>query len=419
MNSNIFVLDNGASYLLLDINSLRTCSIDKRDFTRENLQRTVSEQFSDQRPYFERLKPQNEQPEKLTPTIVTSYACNYACEYCYQRPSKSIYDRMKPEDIDAIYRFYQVFCERYNFPFEFEAFSIMGGEPLLPENRGVLEKIVQVWPDCTLTFTTNGSYLLDYEDYLLSCKSNVRVSLDGTEKTHYSRRKTADLAAYGRAIEGISHLIEKGKKITVLTVFSPDHLDDYSQFFDQLESLGWKQDASSKIELAFLPEIGNGSDDRKLEKVMKDLEAYAALRTRDPRAGAVNVIKLVPGANPLFTALEQASKGFYEPYRCGILTNPSFAFLPDGSIMPCLAVQDKQFSVGRFKPKFEVNEDLIAALAKRRIDEMERCRDCSKRALCGGGCVATVLAKKKDVAAVCCDLWDNLEYLNYLEWVMR
>lgn len=417
MSGNIYLLDNGPSVLLVDINSLCFCEISKNDFTEENVRRAAAEKLSDPRPYFERLKPEKAEPKEVGFSVVTSFACNYACEYCYQRPSKSIYDRMKPEDVDGIYRFYQYISGSDDIPFGFDIINIMGGEPLLPENRGVLQRVAELWPDTTLQITTNGTYLAEFEEFLLSNKTAIRVSLDGTEQTHYSRRKTNDPEAYRKAIDAIRQLLAKGKEVVIMTVFSPDHVEEYRKFFDELEELGWGE--GSLIELGFMPEIGCGNDDYRHEQILRSLEAFSVLREQDPRTRLVDARKLVPGAIPFVNALRKASMGVYNPYRCACLHEPGYAFMPDGAVMPCLEVQDRRFAIGRFKPEFELNEVLVKTLAARRIDTMERCKSCRYRVFCGGGCLATVIDKTKDAAAVWCELWEKTDYLDYLEQVMR
>lgn len=418
MGSNIYFIDKGPSILMVDLNSLHTCEVSKDGLTRETLQRKIDEAFADQRPYFERLQPQVNPERKQSAVIITSFACNYSCEYCYQKPSKSIYDRMKPEDIDSIVRFFQVYSEKRGIPIELSDIGIMGGEPLLLENREVLEKIKQTWPQCPLAITTNGSNLLEYEDFLKSSNIEVAVSIDGTEKTHFSRRKTNDPLAYRKAIDGIRHLVEGGKKVGILTLFSPDNIDDYSLFFDEMEDLGWSHDGQSKIKLVFSPEIECGNDSRILSTVMEELEAFVALRRKDPRAWAVHAKQLLPGAASLTDALDLATKGFYTPYRCNVLSGAGFTFLPDGYVMPCIGIQNRQFSIGRFKPDIEINERIIELLAKRRVDKIEQCRACSKRVLCNGGCLATVLAKKDDPTALCCDIWEKPDYMKYFEAIV-
>lgn len=416
MGSNIYFIDNGPSVLLVDLNSLRTCEINKQDFTADAVKRAVAEHFSDSRPYFERLKPKKLTDDRISPTIVTSFACNYACEYCYQRPSKGMYDRMTPHGIDAIYGFYKFFCEKHQFPFEFDYITVIGGEPLLPENRAVLRRIVEVWSDQPLRITTNGAYLLDYAEFLIAHNVELTVSLDGTEQTHFARRKTADPLAYRKAIDGIRLLLSNNLKISISAVFSPKNLNDYCAFFDEMETLGWLKNPN--LCLTFLGEDGFGTDDRSYESVMQNLEAFVSLRRADKRAWYVNARKLLPGGTALTDALELASFDEYRPYRCGCLYNPSFAFLPDGSVMPCLSIQDSRFQIGRFLPEPELNEEYYTALANRRIDRMEKCRECSKRVLCKGSCLSTVLHKQGNCTSIDCSMWQNLDFLSYYEAVM-
>ena len=416
MNDNVYVLDLGASYLLVDLNSLCHCTIEKQSFTKETVQRVLDNELQDQRPFFTRLSPDNLQPDRPDMVIVTSFHCNYACQYCYQEPSKGMKDRLLPEDVPSILSFWKQYSERYAIPLRFGEISIVGGEPLLEENRCTIQAVSDLWPDSPLMFTTNGANLPAYADFLLSRRVHVRVSLDGTKETHYSRRKTVDPFAYDRAIDGIRLLLQYEKDITILTVFSPAHLPDYPRFFDLLEDLGWLHTPHLKV--AFLPEIGCGSDDISLDSIRENLEAFQLLRRTDPRAVHVNAWKLLPGSLAFACALYRSDAGFYNPYRCAFLHNSSYSFFPDGSVRGCLLMQSDSDCIGHFLPEVSINEAYIQRLSERRVDRLENCKECPQRVLCLGGCPATARKILNDAAAPYCGFWKSGNFLSYYEMIM-
>ena len=361
--------------------------------------------------------PAEPDPQGICPVIVTSFRCNYACEYCYQASGKACRDRLKPEDIPAIHHFYKEFCSRYSIPLVYDGVSVIGGEPLLPENRPTLLAVSEQWPDCTLQFTTNGACLPEYLDFLLSRRSVVRVSLDGTKDTHYSRRRPSDPAAYGNAVLGIRQLLRNDRDVTVMTVFSPHHTEDYPLFFDFLENLGWLH--SKHLRVGFIPEVGCGTDDISRGNVLRNLNAFQSLLEKDPRAAYVDARKLLPGGTALADALRLAASGRYDPYRCGSLSEPSYTFFPDGSVRACLSMQNADPCIGRFMPEIIINESYIRRLAERRIDRMGACRACPVRVLCRGGCPATAEKKTGDAAAPYCGFWKEGHFLSYYEMIMR
>lgn len=416
MNDNIYVLDMGASYLLVDLNSLCHCIIDKQSFTKEAVQRALDNELQDQRPYFTRLSSEELPPDRISPVIVTSFRCNYACQYCYQKPSKGTKDRLLPEEVPGILSFYREYSARYSIPLQFGGISIIGGEPFLEENRSTIQAIADLWPDCPLMFTTNGANLSDYADFLLQHDVHIRVSLDGTKETHYSRRKTVDPFAYDRAIDGIRHLLQHEKDVTVITVFSPAHLPDYPRFFDLLEELGWLH--TPHIKLGFLPEIGCGSDDISWDSIRQNLEAFQLLHRTDPRAVHVDARKLLPGSLSFTYALDRSNTGYYNPYRCGSLFSSSYAFFPDGSVRACMSMQSGTDCIGRFLPEISINEAYIQRLSERRVDRLEDCKKCPQRVLCLGGCPATAEKKLGNAAAPYCGFWKKGNFLSFYEMIM-
>lgn len=416
MHDQIYCLDMDRAYLLVDLNTLCYHSIEKSEFTEQKVQQVLAEHFQDSRPYYKRLEPFVDTVSACAPVIVTSFHCNYACEYCYQTPYKSIRERLLPEDIPQIYKFYEQYCSQYDIPLAFDGVGIIGGEPLLPENRDTIQAIAETWPDCRFQYTTNGTYIHEYLDFLLSHESIVRVSLDGTKETHYSRRKTKDPTAYDKAIEGIRILVERGQKIVIITVFSAKNISDYPRFFDLLEGLGWLH--KENISLGFIPEIGCGGDDIKRETILENLEAYQKLCEMDPRAERVDSVKLLPGSLSFSSGIRLAASGQYDPYRCSCLYSPSYAFFPDGSVRGCISMQNAENCIGRFLPEITINTQYIDKLAQRRVDRIEACKDCKHSFLCKGGCPATAEKKTGIASATYCGFWKEGNFLSYYETIM-
>lgn len=75
---------------------------------------------------------------------------------------------------------------------------------------------------------------------------------------------------------------------------------------------------------------------------------------------------------------------------CG-LSNLSIGY--DGSIYPCHMLHDDKFSIGNLYTDFEKGEDIFLAICdlkpcKASVDEIDGCKECEFRYVCGGGCRA-------------------------------
>ncbi len=411
MNDNIYVIDAGQNYMIINIDSLEYIMIPKNEILKFSYDEKLKVKLS----YIDRFKPVSSK-EIIEPTIITSFNCNYSCEYCFEHGIERCHERLLPQDIPLIMDFYQAYCNLYSFPFTFGALTIMGGEPLLPENRETLEHISELWPDSLLKITTNGTYIEEYSDYIINNKVQFKVSVDGTEEIHFRRRRCQQKDAYEKAIKGISMLLNNQINTTIVTVFNPENIENYPRFFDLLEGIGWLR--VPELTVGFVLEIGCGGDDIATDNVIRALKAFRKLKSIDKRAYYVNAQKLVPGCLNLVEAIMEAQQKMYDPYRCVCLGSPDFTFFPDGTIHLCTAFQNSSGCVGRYKPNIEIDQEKIELFRKRRIDTMSKCKKCSMKALCRGGCAATVMKKLGNPLGVCCELWESPLFLEYFETVL-
>ncbi len=413
MEDNIYCLDIGTKYLVINIKTLEIISISKSKFIKMGNSKKVYKQFKTGSSYLKRFSPVL--GEKLiSPTLVTSFKCNYQCNYCYQQDMKKQSERLQPTDIVLVKSFYEEYCKQYSFPLKYGAISIIGGEPLLPENKLTLETIAENWSGNTLQVTTNGTYILEYADFIKKNNMKFKVSIDGIEEVHLKERVCLQANVYKKAMDGIAFLLEQDVETVIISVFNPNNVKSYSAFFDLLESMGWLQ--NPRLSLAFIPEIGVGCDDINKEYLIKSLQALRELRRIDERATHVNIQRMVPGAINLQSAIKFAEKGYYEPYRCTNLYMPNFCFLPDGEIYICLGmISDSRGCVGRYKPKIEMYHERIEMFRQRRIDGNIKCRDCDMKVFCQGECLATALKKTGAVLGCSCELWGHTEFLEYIE----
>lgn len=415
MKQEIRFLTFDDSVLIVDLNSLNSTVINKNYLTRDVVENIISV-WSGEKPYYERLTPINTK-SNVDVLIIPSFSCNYTCSYCYQEKQKKSVDKMSISDIDSIYEFCKRFCEFKEIELKFGNIEIMGGEPFLLENKAVINKAFQTWPESNFIFTTNGTFLLDFIPSFEGKKVNVRVSLDGAEHTHYRRRHTKQRWAYNRALEGIKHLIEKNIPTLIITVFNPECIEEYSEFFDIMDKLGWRKGAP--INCAFIPEVDNGSDGIDCETVLKNINAYIELKKMDLRASYVDARKLVPGGIKLIEALSLANEGKYNPYRCFAVDSSKLTFMPNGNVKTCISLPDELGCIGTYKKSISFNYAVIEALMSRRVDKMEKCRECVMRVFCCGGCVATAADMNGNLTDCYCNLWENPVFLGKMEEMFR
>lgn len=362
------------------------------------------------------LMPNAEDNEKIQSiTIVTSYKCNYQCEYCYEQNEKTKIDCMSPFLVEKVRDFYQAFFPANETKVFSDTINVIGGETLLLENRPIIEKIIDVFEFNHLVITTNGTFLSEYIDLFAPIKSKLllKVSIDGTEEMHYSRRHTKDKNAYKKALYGIQKALNNGIKVLVISVFNPQFsVYEYCLFFNQMEEYGWLK--NELLSLAFLPEMNSNMDDISNESVNENIEAYIELLKSDKRACFVLADKLFPGMSNFKKAKALAEKGSYTRYRCECLYGPNYSFLPDGKIKFCMAAKGEEGIIGEYYPIPRINEKMITLLRERTNDK-GKCKDCSFINFCKGGCPVNSVNSGLGATEHVCGVWNTPTFLKYGE----
>ncbi len=338
--------------------------------------------------------------------IHPSYSCNYRCSYCYENERKQDYSRLTVDDIYSIDKFYLLYDQLFNTKTAIKQIVISGGEPFLPENRVFVEEALAHW-DSNISIITNGVFLINYVPLLSSRKNLVlSVSLDGTESMHYKYRKTTNYASYSLTVNGIQEALAAGIRVVISSVFHPDLLEEYSSFFNYLESLGWLENPLVSMTLG-LKVSGTGSGAIDIDYLYQSLEALAILKEKDPRINCFDISSLIPGCKSVSTALKNAGNGKYNPYRCYVLNSPSFSFFPNGKVSFCSTIDQEIGYVGQIRPSITIDKDKIEKLHFRTINNLVGCQSCNKRIFCKGNCPATSIASTNSFLGNVCTYWGN------------
>ncbi|MBQ7430582.1 MAG: 4Fe-4S cluster-binding domain-containing protein [Butyrivibrio sp.] len=348
---------------------------------------------------------------------MTGFDCNYSCEYCYQNQKKGDEcNHLTSNDIDRVVDFYEWLGEKNNKKYIITAIDIVGGEPLLPNNFEIIKYLFDKFNNAQITITTNGTYLMKYFDLLNENKDRVflKVSIDGEKTQHYKRRKPANEAFYDMTIQAIRNMVNVGINIAVSCVFDATYLE-YQSFLNELEELGWPK--RKNISLNLLPKLRCGSDGMDIAEVVENISSLKTLYQKDERVKCANYEKIIPGMNRFKRAIALAQEGKYIPYRCDAMYKPSYAFFPDGTIHFCIASMGEKGVVGRYRPNYEIYEDVVHLLKERRIDQTPKCMQCKYRVFCNGECAATSIDITGDVCGHNCGLWQDDTILNCMDGI--
>jgi len=176
-------------------------------------------------------------------TILTTYACNLKCTYCFQESSRA---HIKMDNQTSEHTIVWIKEKLLQFGYKQLYIIFYGGEPLV--NKPALENIaahLKAWcEDQGIRFKfmlqTNG-YLMTPEcidQYLELGLDQVRISVDGVgEKHDRTRPLRGGGGSFDRIIKNIVACVDK-VKIGISTSYEKDDTDKIEELLDYFDNLG-------------------------------------------------------------------------------------------------------------------------------------------------------------------------------------
>ena len=325
-----------------------------------------------------RKRNTNRKANKGHITFIMTYDCNFRCPYCFEE-MVSEHDEeqathakkavLTPTLIDAALAFAGE---------DLRSIALFGGEPLLPKTRPALEYLLSRVPDKVYSIATNGYYLEEFFDLLSKINlSQVKVTLDGEEETHNSRRYLANKEpTYQKVMAGIKKYLENQIPVCIRMNVDASNIATGKRL--KMKLLKEFSAFENLLSFEMSPIIGATINERAkifLDLYHSDIENSQEERERRNRLFGtgtpfLNAITIKKRPEPVYTLCAAHENGF--------------SFDPHGKIFPCLvAVGNDELAIGTYYPavKFEEN-----SLRDRNIDSIPQCRECKYSLLCGGGC---------------------------------
>ena len=327
--------------------------------------------------------------DTLSSVILTTYDCNLACIYCYERQEnviKPIYMSIETAKDVAEY------IERRAKTIRPKRLSIAlyGGEPLLNIDAGItiLERLKKYCSENNVKIgnglITNGTLITReiierLQEYNLA---SIQVSIDGTKEIHDKRRPFRDgRGSFDIIMKNISEIVDvlPPKTIVIRVNIDKMNYNNFPLFLDYLEDVGLKY----KIKLG----IG----------IPRGVFPYCTKMQFSEYEIADRVFNLWK------TAIKRGFTYHIEPQPalCSALQENSQIIDPKGDIYKCWAfVGLKQYIVGsiysnKYKPIY------YAFLTKMQPIPV-KCRNCNILPYCNGGCLYEAYYMTKDPFNIIC-----------------
>lgn len=330
------------------------------------------------------------QTDNLSMTIAPTFACNFACPYCYENAKEGF---MSQEVMDAICKEVEKAAENKK--------SIhvtwYGGEPLLAKNIiwKLSDKFITYTEKFDVKYTaqivTNG-YLLDDETIRNFVKykiSNAQITIDGPADIHNSRRKlkNSSESTFDIILSNAKKALDAGIKIAIRINVDKTNENRVNELLDTLLAFGLK-DA-----YVYLGHVKASTE--YCQSISSD-----CLTTEDYALKHVDFEKnlIKKGFNPKYYPKYPKTRNNH----CGADSITSKVIAPDGNVYKCWHdLSDPNMSVGNIKDLTDVSHQNIMNQVKYMLFnpfKSEKCRECNVLPLCMGGC-PTILNK------VSCQSW--------------
>jgi uncharacterized protein len=349
--------------------------------------------------------------------VMPTYQCNLRCGYCFQDHMRTdpryahLLEVMQPQMFERILTAMDA-LDAHQDATEPRSITLFGGEPLMRENRAVIEHIVEralVRKPTTFDAITNGTDLAAYRDLLGPTGiSWVQITLDGTPSVHDTRRVYADgSGSYQLIADNIDMCLAQGVEVSLRINVDRDNARELPMLARELSGRGWTKHPAFSAGVAPVTGSAAGFTSWKLVKLMDELAS------EHPEIGA-----LMPPGHGLYSDLVRIFHGEQSPYsqfrdsHCEAHRG-MYVFDCFGDIYACWErTGDRSMRVGWVDedgaphlqdggsarpparatlPMFKPAPASHAEWRNRTIEQSATCSRCRYALHCGGGCAVAAL----------------------------
>ena len=307
--------------------------------------------------------------------LMIAHDCNLACDYCFG--DEGTYHSRGYMNKECAYRAIDFLVQ--NAASRTLKVSFFGGEPLLRFN--LIKQVVEYCKaiasnnnfEFSFSITTNGTLITkEVEDFFISEKFYVQVSIDGNEAMHDRNRHYKDQSgSYYKILESTDTLRRKTEVKGKATV-SMDNIDMVT-VFDHIDYLGFSQIPITLAHSAIEP-----SD---YERVNYETSRFVRHLYSLIKEGKFDLVRK---ASRTYKILKMIHKRQYKRSYCGAGIGMLTIDI-NGNIYPChrLSADDKKSSIGSIYNQKDLKNNVDI------FQKGEKCNLCWIQGLCAGGCPST------------------------------
>ena len=318
--------------------------------------------------------------------FVPWYACNFACDYCYQEGYSNEHSLPGQDVLDSFFAYItKEFAGRKKY------ITIFGGEPLLTGEsyRNTITSLLDraTAAGLEIALVTNGYHLEEYLDLLSKHRiREVQVTLDGMAEVHNIRRPLkGGGATFDRIVAGIDGALARNLTINLRVVVDRQNIHQLPALAQFAIDRGWTRNRHFKTQLGRNYELHTCQTDKN--RLLNRIEMFREIYT---------LVQQHPEISEFHKPAFSISKFLFEN---GELPSPLYdscpgtktecAFDYTGAIYSCTATVGKtQEALGTFYPFVTKKAELIEQWEERDVTAIAECRTCNLQLACGGGCAS-------------------------------
>lgn len=353
-------------------------------------------------------------------TFLITYDCNFRCPYCYEANlsnhglswSKKVFTK---EMVDKAY----LAIDHIEKKEEYRSNTILlyGGEPLLKENREIIEYIVNEGNKRGFVFNaiTNGYDLEFYADLLSKNKIKfLQITLDGMEESHNKRRKHFNgKDTFDKVFNNIILALNKGIHVNIRINTDANNIEEISLIKKMINERGISDYKNLHITSALLVDYLHTNKECSI-KEKYDLEndlnylPYIEFVKKhknmdlDIQFDDKGTYKL------LYNAIKYKQKMHLKSTYCAA-QHGSYTLDPYGNIFSCLeSIGFPNERIGKYDGENVKWEPVLNKWRSRNSGNLEKCSRCKYTFMCKGGCTNQILKKGGDFTDSICEGYDSI-----------
>ncbi len=364
--------------------------------------------------------------------FMPTYQCNLRCAYCFQDHMRTdprfahLLRTMTPQMVDRIFAAMPRIEALHGIEpngSHHRRIGFFGGEPLLAENRSIVEHIMTQARSCgsaDFWAVSNATDLDAYADLLGPGQlADIQVTLDGPPAEHDQRRIYADgSGSFERIASNVTLALTHGAGISVRLNLDRNNIATLPRLADEIIDRGWDRHPGFSAYTAPIRAENDKTDARSTFSTWELDKALVELRSRFPQ---LEVIRrpddgIKNRARRIFSeALAEAPS-----YREAFCAAHQGMYLFDvfGDIYACWEkTGDTKVRSGYVTADGNVVIDAAvnALWRSRTVASNPVCRSCRYALYCGGGCAVLAMASTGKYHANFCDGFANRFRANVAE----